>query len=106
MRKMKILDHEALLTLNESSLKAGRGQNLKPQQIPAKPQPRYWVNDHLPRERDGLEEVRACVVLDISAGKTVWLDMSPHEFAAIPELELSEDEWETAMCAGTPPQVA
>ena len=45
-------------------------------------------------------------MLDMSAGKTVWLDMSPHEFAGIPELELSEDEWETAMCAGTPPQVA
>ncbi|MBI2907523.1 MAG: hypothetical protein HYX92_07720 [Chloroflexi bacterium] len=44
-----------------------------------------------------------CVVLRRYTGQTAWLDVSFDEFAAIPEIDVSEDEWEVAMCAGTPP---
>lgn len=101
--KMKVLDYEALLTLNDGSIQAGKSQNLRSEQLAGKPQDRYWVNDHRIRERDGQHEVRICVVLSLYAGQTAWLDVSPDEFAAIPEIDVSEEEWETAMCAGTPP---
>ncbi len=103
--KMKVFDHEALLTLNERSIKAGRSQNLRPEQLPAKPEERFWVTANTVREGDGQQEVRMCVVLNLFSGKTVWLDVSSEEFEAIPEIDVSEDEWETAMCAGTPPKV-
>ena len=96
---MKVFDHETLLTLNGSSIQAGRSQNLRPERLPAKPQDQYWVNAHTVRE----QEVRICVVLSLNAGQTAWLDVSPEEFAAIPEIDVPEAEWETAMCAGTPP---
>ena len=101
--KIKVLDHETLLALNESSIRAGRSQNLRPHHLPAKPRDRYWINTHMPRERDGLQEVRFCVVLRIFGGETAWLDVSPEEFAAIPEVDLPVAEWEPAMCAGNPP---
>ena len=100
---MKVFDHELLLQLNESSLEGGRNQNLKPEQLPTKPQDRYWVNSHIVREHEGGQEVRVCVVLDLFSGQTAWLDVSNEEFASIPEIDVSEEEWETAMCAGTPP---
>ncbi len=101
--KMKVFDYETLLTLNGSSIQAGRSQNLRPEKLPTTPQDRYWVNSHMMRERDGQQEVRICVVLSLFAGQTAWLDVSIEEFAAIPEIDISDEEWETAMCAGTPP---
>lgn len=99
---MKVFDHETLLRLNRSSIQAGRSQNLKPEQIPGKPQDRYWVTAYQLRARNGQEEVRICVVLNIFAGRTAWLDLAPEEVVAIPSIEVSMEEWEAAMCAGTP----
>ncbi len=100
---MKVFDHETLLNLNESSIEARRNQNLIPEKLPAKPQERYWINANMTRDRDGQQEVRICIVLNLFSGQTAWLDVSSEEFAAIPEIDISEEEWETAMCAGTPP---
>ena len=83
--KIKVLDHHTLLALNESSVRAGRSQNLRPHRIPAEPRERYWINTHTLRERDGLPEVRVCVseaaslILQAGAvgtgGETFVLDM-------------------------------
>ncbi len=100
--KMKALDHDMLLTLNESSVQARRSQNLRPEQLPSRPQDRYWITTHTVQEQDDVQEVRICVVLDMDTSQTAWLDVSPNEFAAIQELDVSLAEWETAMCAGTP----
>ena len=48
--------------------------------------------------------MRVCVVLNIRAGQTFWLDVTPEEFAAIPEVDVSELEWEAVMCTGNPPR--
>jgi hypothetical protein len=103
--KMMVFDHEMLMELNESSVRAGRNQNLRPDQLPPEPQDRYWINAHLDRERDGQPEIRLCIVMNLSTSRTVWLDVSPEEFVAIPEVEVPLGEWETAMCAGTPRRV-
>lgn len=103
MMKMRIFNHDTLLTLNRSSIQAGRRQNLRTEQMNPSAVDRYWVNEEHPMERDGQSEVRMCVVLEIFTGQTAWLDVSLDEFAAIPEMEISFAEWETAMCAGTPP---
>ncbi len=100
--KMKALDHDMLLTLNESSIQAKRSQNLRPEQVPSRPQDRYWINAHTIQEQDAAQEIRICVVLDLDTSQTAWLDISPDEFAAIQELDVSVADWETAMCAGTP----
>ena len=100
--KMKVLDHEMLLAINESSIRAGRNQNLRPERLPTEPKDRYWVNKHVPRERDGQQEVRICVVFSLVTCQTAWLDLSPEEFAAIPVVDVHLMDWETAMCAGTP----
>ncbi|MBI4329359.1 MAG: hypothetical protein HY685_05805 [Chloroflexi bacterium] len=101
--KMRVFDHERLVALNGSSIQSGRGQNLPAGRLPTSAQDRYWVSAHAVRDRDGQQEVRLCVVLDLFRGQTAWLDVSSEEFAAIPEIDVSADEWETAMCAGTPP---
>lgn len=101
--KIRVLDHETLLALNESSIRAGRSQNLRPHHLPATPRDRYWINTHLLREGGGRGEVRICVVLRIFGGETAWLDISPEEFAAIPEIEVPVVEWESALCVGNPP---
>ena len=101
--KMKVFDHDMLLGMNERSIRAGRSQYLQPEQVPAEPRDRYWVNAHMVRERNGQQEVRICVVLNLYTGQTSWLDISTEEFATIPEVDLGFPEWETAMCAGTPP---
>lgn len=76
---------------------------MRSEKLPAMPQDRYWVTYSSAREREGQQEVRLCVVMDLFRGSTAWLDISPGEFAAIPEVDVSEEEWEAAMCAGTPP---
>lgn len=90
------------MMLNESSLRAGRLRHLRPEQVPHKPQERYPVNIHLDYERAGQAEIRMCVVLNAARGQTGWLDVSSEEFAAIPEVEVSELEWEAVQCVGTP----
>ena len=102
---MKVFDHETLLAMNGSSIRAERSQTLRPERLPSPPQDRYWVNAHMSRERDGQQEVRMCVVLSPSTGQTAWLDVSAEEFDAIPEIDVPTAEWETVMCAGTPPRV-
>jgi len=103
--KMKVFGHDMLLGMNERSIRAGRSQYLRPERVPVEPRERYWVNSHSIRERSGQEEVRICVVLNLFTGQTTWLDISIEEFATIPEVDLGFPEWETAMCAGTPPPV-
>ena len=101
--RMRVLDHATLMSLNDSSLRAGRSQNLRSARLADKPQERYWITEVKTRDQGGRPEVRMCVVLNLFAGQTAWLDVSSNEFAAIPEIDVSDDEWETAMCAGTPP---
>ena len=104
--KMRVLDHQTLLKLNHNSIQAKRRQNLPLAVLPAQPQNRYWITYHNVLERNGHQEVRLCVLLDLFVGNTAWLDVSSDEYAAIPETDVSDQEWETAMCAGTPPQVS
>ena len=73
--KMRVFDRETLLLLNQSSIQAGRSQNLSPRHLPAEPPGHCWVNAHMVRERDGQQEVRLCIVLDPYMGKTAWLDV-------------------------------
>jgi hypothetical protein len=101
--KLRVLDHQTLVALNRSSIRAGRSQNLRAEQIPTRPHDHYWINAHTVRERDGQQVVRVCVVLDLRSGETAWLDVSPEEFARIPEIEVSEFVWEAVMCTGNPP---
>ena len=103
--KMKAIEHDMLLMLNNSSIQAGRSQNLRPEQLPSRPQDSYWINAHSIRDQDEVQEIRICVVLDLDTSQTAWLDVSPKEFAAIQVVEISIAEWEIAMCAGTPRMV-
>jgi hypothetical protein len=101
--KLKVFDHETLLRLNGSSVQAGRSLSLSSQKLSINPQDRHWVNDHRNLERNGQQEIRMCVVLSLNAGLTAWLDVSPEEFEAIPEVDVPYLEWTAAMCAGNPP---
>ena len=102
--KMRVVDHPTLLRLNHSSIQARRPQNLPLVKLPAQPQARYWITYHSVQERTGHQDVRLCVVLNLFSGDTAWLDVSSDEFTGIPLIDVPEQEWETAMCAGTPPQ--
>ena len=101
-KKLRLLDYQTLLRLNESSIRAGRLHHLPTELLAATPQQRYPINLCLPRRRGQQEEVRLSVVLDL-AGQTAWLDVSPEEFISIPEVDVLFDVWEGAMCAGNPP---
>jgi hypothetical protein len=103
MKKLRMLDHQALVTLNQASVQARRRQNLRAEQIPTPPYDRYWINAHAIREGSGQREIRVSIVLSLRSGQTAWLDVSPEEFAAIPEVEVSEFAWEAVMCTGNPP---
>ncbi len=98
---MKVLDQQRLMMLNESSIRAKRKQNLPPEQMPSDPQKQYTVNFHFDHEWSGRRDVRMSVILKLGV-QTVWLDVSAQEYAAIPEVEMSELEWEAAVCVGTP----
>ncbi|MBI4202231.1 MAG: hypothetical protein HY532_03845 [Chloroflexi bacterium] len=102
LMKLKMLDHPTLVRLNQSSIGAGRRQHLPPELLAKASQTRYPVNLAVHRQRDGQHEVRLSVVLD-AAGQSAWLDVSPQEFSAIPEVEVIFDVWEGVMCAGNPP---
>jgi hypothetical protein len=99
--KMKILDYETLVMLNNSCIRAGRKQSLRDEQMPTDSQGRYIVNFHFDHEWKGGRDVRLSVILKPGV-KTAWLDVSPQEYAAIPEFEVSELDWEAAVCVGTP----
>ncbi|MBI4334669.1 MAG: hypothetical protein HY673_25730 [Chloroflexi bacterium] len=99
---MKSIDYPSLLDLNESSIRAQRRQHLKPEQLPAGPGKPFIVNFHFEHEWDGQKDVRMSVILK-PALLTAWLDVSPEEYEAIPEVEMNELEWEGAVCVGTPP---
>lgn len=98
---MKQLDYRMLVMLNESSIREGRRQNLPPERMPNKLHAPYLVNFNMVHEWEGRRDIRMSVVLT-PRGQTAWLDVSPEEFAAIPEVELSELEWEAAICPGIP----
>jgi len=99
--KMKVLDYESLVKLNESSTRAGRKQNLRPEQIPSDSDGQYIVNFHFDHKWEDIQDIRMSVILKLGV-LTVWLDVSPEEYSAIPEVEMSELEWEAAVCVGTP----
>lgn len=99
--KMKVLDYQTLALLSESSMRAGRKQNLKLEQMPSDQRKQYIVNFHFDHQWSGGQDVRMSVILKPGV-QTVWLDVSPQEYAAIPEVELTELEWEAAVCVGTP----
>lgn len=99
--KMKVLDHHSLLMLNESSIRAGRKQNLRSEQLASDRPQQYIVNFHFDHKWGDLRDVRMSVILKPGI-LTTWLDVSPEEYAAVPEVEMSELEWEAAVCVGTP----
>ncbi len=99
--KMKVLDRPALLKLNESSLQSGRKQHIKLEQLTDERRNQYIVNFHVDHKWDDKQDVRLSVILKPGA-LSAWLDVSPEEYAAIPEQELTELEWEAAVCVGMP----
>jgi hypothetical protein len=99
--KMKVLDHPMLLKLNESSRGAGRKQNIQPEQLSVERRKQYIVNFHLDHKFGDREDVRLSVILKPGA-LSAWLDVSPEEYAAIPDVEMTELEWEAAVCVGMP----
>ena len=100
-KTMKVLDHSRLLKLNESSLRAGRKQNIAPEQLGPESRRQFIVNYHVDHKWGERQDVRLSVVLKPGA-LSAWLDVSPEEFAAIPDVELTELEWEAAVCVGMP----
>lgn len=98
---MKMLDYQRLVTLNESSICASRKQNLKPEQIPSDSGRQYIVNFHFDHKCGDLRDIRMSIILKPGI-LTAWLDVSPEEYDAISEVEMSELEWEAAVCVGTP----
>ncbi len=99
--KMKVLDYQRFVMLNESSILAGRKQNLPPDQLESEHRMQYIVNFHFDHKWEDLQDVRMSVILKPGA-LTIWLDVSPEEYDAIPEVGMSELEWEAAVCVGTP----
>jgi hypothetical protein len=63
------------------------------------------INFHLDHMWKGEKDVRLSVILRPGV-LTAWLDVSLEEYAAIPEVQMSEVEWEAAVCVGMPPWTA
>ncbi len=99
--KMKVLDYSSLVRLNESSVRTGRKQNLMPDQMPDDRDRQFIVNFRFEHEWEGQRDARLSVILQPGV-RTVWLDVSLEEYDGLPEEELSEFEWEAAVCVGTP----
>jgi hypothetical protein len=99
---MKVLDYERLLKLNESSIKAGRKQHIKPEFLPADTGKTHTVNFHFDHDFNGGKDVRMSVIMQLGV-LTVWLDISQEEYNAIPDVDMSELEWEASVCVGVPP---
>jgi len=104
--KLKVLEHDMLVGLNERSRSAGRKENIRPERFDVHPRQHYPINAEIEHEWNGVPDMRVCVVLNIRAGQTFWVDVTPEEFAAIPEFDVSELEWEAVMCTGNPPRTA
>ncbi len=98
---MKCLDRPNLVRLCRSSREAGRKQSLPEEMIPSDRDRRHVVNFRFEHECDGSKDVRLSVVLKPGA-LTAWLDVSQEEYDDIPDVELSELEWEEAVCVGIP----
>jgi len=99
--KMKVLDRERLVRLNESSKEAGRKQNLAGEQLADNPGESYIVNFHFDHKLGESEDIRLSVILkpgELSA----WMDVSIDEYNAIPEVDMTEKDWEAAVCVGIP----
>ncbi len=97
--KMKVLDRDLLLKLNDSSRRDRRRQQLSPDAIASRDE--YIVNFHFGHKANGVDDVRMSVILRPGV-LTAWLDVSIEEFDAIPEVEMTELEWEAAVCVGVP----
>ena len=98
---MKVLSRQDLIRLNENSIQEGRRENLKPEQIPPNADKEYIVNFHFDHEWNKQKDVRLSVILE--PGKcTAWLDVSLDDYNSIPEVQMSELEWEAAVCVGVP----
>ncbi|MBI2979752.1 MAG: hypothetical protein HYY41_02860 [Chloroflexi bacterium] len=100
--KMKVLSYDRLAALNKSSVNDGRKQNLQPERMPGDRNRKYIVNFHFDHDWAGGRDTRMSVILQPGV-LTAWLDVSNEEYDAIPEVELSELDWEAAICVGTPP---
>ena len=99
--KMKYLDSDLARRLNQSSLSSGRSQNLRPEHLSEPARSKYLVNFHFDHAWRGAPDVRLSIII-VPGELTAWLDVSPGEFAALPEVELSELDWEAAVCVGVP----
>ena len=98
---MKVLDYQSLLKLNESSLKAGRAQHIPSEQLPADKQKPYIINFHFDHEWNDKKDMRCSVILEPGV-RTAWLDVSLEEFVAITTVQMTELDWEAAVCVGIP----
>lgn len=98
---MKYLEYKTLVKLNQNSLHAGRKQNMNPEQLSNDTGKKYLVNFHFEHKWQDEQDVRMSVILEPGI-KTAWLDVSQEEYQAIPQVELTELEWEAAVCVGTP----
>ncbi|MBI4312853.1 MAG: hypothetical protein HY681_13890 [Chloroflexi bacterium] len=101
--RLKVMDRQMLLALNDSSIKAGHKHALAHAQTAPTAEGRYWVSSHLERNGGGEAEVCACVVLDLQKTLAAWLDMTKEAFDAIPYREVDLIEWETVVCVGDIP---
>jgi hypothetical protein len=101
---MKVLTYDDLVRLNDSSISAGRNQNLKPEAMPRDTGRLYTVNFQFDHDWNGQKDKRLSVILQPGV-RTAWLDISVEEFNAIPDTILTELEWEAAVCVGIPPWV-
>ena len=61
---MKVLSYYDLIRLNESSIRADRRENLKPEQIPSNPDREYIVNFHFNHEYNKHKDIRLSVILE------------------------------------------
>ncbi len=99
--KMKVFDRPNLVTLNESSRQAKRKQNLTDEQLTVNLREQYIVNFHFDHKWRDNEDIRLSVILKPGT-LSAWLDVSIEEYQAITEVEMSEMEWEAAVCVGIP----
>ena|ERR1039457_2940820 len=98
---MKVIDREMILRLNDSSIKSGRRQYLSAEQLTTYPRQQYIVNFRFDHEWDGGKDMRLSILLKPGT-LTAWLDVSQAEFDAIPDVSMTELDWEAAVCVGTP----
>ncbi len=102
--RLKVMDRQMLLALNDTSQRAGCKHTLTPAETAPTQEGRYWISSHLERKRDGkAAEVCACVVLNLQTSLAAWLDLTWEAYNAIPLQEVDVIEWETVVCVGDIP---